>query len=1540
MDVQKYIKKLKFARADWSRNIGDFKSKEDAIDFLNSREFFFGDPFVVKYTENGKATLLLAIGKSENPTVTSETTEVTGGVGPDAYELFELGEIREELAKLKEDVSANTEAIEELKNELDALEDVVGELSGATGDMEAIIGSGWTDEPDNVTITDRIKRDEELAGIKWGHDEGEPFDGRLDPAVDEIPGNSVMEKLGSLNIASMAGLASIQGQLDDEKGYRKAIKLVEIGHDKFAELGLGDDVRDAYFVTYHKPQSTEAYELPQPGDAIVKVYKDSVIYKIYFGHVDDELTSPTDPTVVDGTGATAICFIYFDANGNYKLATNKFNDLAAEMAERVEAIEETIQEEQDVMAIAINRLAEAVVAAKTKVELGEETQHIVLDKTVGPNGEDIYLIAENNIADSGALDSAVTFLNIRCDMIQGQLDDEKGYRKAIKLVEISHDKFAELGLGADVRDAYFVTYHKPQSTEPYEDPQPGDAIVKVYKDSVIYRIYLGHVDDQITSPTDPTVIPGSGETAICFIYFNANGEYQLTANDFDLGDAFNELKDEFEAFKDETDANVARLDEAVTKGKVEVELESGTTHITLDEELQADGHMKYVIGENQIAGTDELQGVASMLNMRCDMIQGQLDDEKGYRKSIKLQQLSQAQIEELYGAGSNVLEAYYLIDHHQYAPTMQDTIVKVYKDSVTVQDMDSFDLGYDSGQQDLVLTWQVGDIEHSTRVDVSDFVKDSFLEGVQVVTRDGELYLEFRFKTYDGEPVPIYIPLSDFAVIYKAGDGIDAIELIDNQIITVKIDPMHEGENSWLAKSEAGLRVTGLTEYIDEKIEDVQEQVIGELSGITEVLEEYVRKDEVEDHLDSASTLPVQNGVIVDALNGLSEDFDGKIDDIMDAISGLTGGTFAEFVKYTDVEDHLDSASTLPVQNKVVTEAIEDVREDLDNIMGSLSAFTADTIYANEYYNLPTATTDQYGIVIIDDNLDSGSTNPVANSAITKVIIEDEKAVSAALNDLNTNKASKSELDDAISDLRDEMQEVVASGITEVDVTGSGNVVTNIGRTGSTITVTMGSIIIDSELDSASTNPVENRAITKVILEDEEAVSAAFNDLNDRKADKSYVDNAVASITIDVDDHLDSASTNPVENRVVYQAIEGINENIENNYYDKDTIDDIIDDLTSGSSHNYMSKQEFNTYTAATSNEFVTNNLTAQTFDVENVTAQTIDVDNLTAQTIYADEYYNLPTASTSNYGVVMVDDHLDSGSTNPVQNNVIAAALDSLADDIAALGNDMSSKVDVTNFEAYTASTLNDVSANTGAIVVDVEKDGDKVKVTKSNTLDGIAGITATTVSATTYENLPVASGNNAGIVTIDSALTENSANPVANSAVTRAIIDNELVTAAALNDLNNRKANIEDVPVSLSDLNGYSDVALKSDLGGYLPLSGGTMTGDISGDTGVAVYMPGGFFQQSDESLKIFAGDIENALEKANMIPTKYFYWLSMPDGPRNIGTSAQKVQELFPEIVSGAEKLSVDYSKLAVVALAAIKELTAKVDDLQKQLDELKK
>ena len=112
-------------------------------------------------------------------------------------------------------------------------------------------------------------------------------------------------------------------------------------------------------------------------------------------------------------------------------------------------------------------------------------------------------------------------------------------------------------------------------------------------------------------------------------------------------------------------------------------------------------------------------------------------------------------------------------------------------------------------------------------------------------------------------------------------------------------------------------------------------------------------------------------------------------------------------------------------------------------------------------------------------------------------IDETELAIAASLNDLNDRKADKSYVDAAVSSI---------------------------------------TIDVDSVLDTASTNPVQNKVVYQYILDNELIIAESLNDLNNRKADKSYVDAAVSSSTIDIDDHMDSASTNPVENRVIWKV--------------------------------------------------------------------------------------------------------------------------------------------------------------------------------------------------------------------------------------------------------------------------------------------------------------------------------------------------------------------------------------------------------------------
>jgi hypothetical protein len=65
--------------------------------------------------------------------------------------------------------------------------------------------------------------------------------------------------------------------------------------------------------------------------------------------------------------------------------------------------------------------------------------------------------------------------------------------------------------------------------------QLGDT-VKVYKDSSLYKAFLGHVDDVLSDPTNPTsLVEGSGDTALDLIYHKEDGTYELVAidvNDF------------------------------------------------------------------------------------------------------------------------------------------------------------------------------------------------------------------------------------------------------------------------------------------------------------------------------------------------------------------------------------------------------------------------------------------------------------------------------------------------------------------------------------------------------------------------------------------------------------------------------------------------------------------------------------------------------------------------------------------------------------------------------------------------------------------------------------------------------------------------------------------------------------------------------------------------------------------------------------------------------------------------------------------------
>ncbi len=136
----------------------------------------------------------------------------------------------------------------------------------------------------------------------------------------------------------------------------------------------------------------------------------------------------------------------------------------------------------------------------------------------------------------------------------------------------------------------------------------------------------------------------------------------------------------------------------------------------------------------------------------------------------------------------------------------------------------------------------------------------------------------------------------------------------------------------------------------------------------------------------------------------------------------------------------------------------------------------------------------------------------------------------------------------------------------------------------------------------------------------------------------------------------------------------------------------------------------------------------------------------------------------------------------------------------------------------------------------------------------------------------------------------------------------------------------------------------AKTDDLSGYLPTSGGTIDGDltVTGDIIVNGMVSGAtaYYETSDERLKTFGNDIELNFDKLKSIPKKYFTWKDGRKEGMDLGTSAQIVKEIYPEIVSGDDILSVDYAKLSVVALKAIDKLHEENEMLRAELAMIKK
>ena len=119
------------------------------------------------------------------------------------------------------------------------------------------------------------------------------------------------------------------------------------------------------------------------------------------------------------------------------------------------------------------------------------------------------------------------------------------------------------------------------------------------------------------------------------------------------------------------------------------------------------------------------------------------------------------------------------------------------------------------------------------------------------------------------------------------------------------------------------------------------------------------------------------------------------------------------------------------------------------------------------------------------------------------------------------------------------------------------------------------------------------------------------------------------------------------------------------------------------------------------------------------------------------------------------------------------------------------------------------------------------------------------------------------------------------------------------------------------------------------------GTMsTSGVRMLNGNSLYAYGGFFESSDSTLKNFGVDVHIDFEQLKSIPKKYFTWKNDEEHKLHIGTSAQDVQNVYPELVNEDEQgiLHVNYSKLSILALAAVDVLHEEIAELKERISKL--
>ena len=251
----------------------------------------------------------------------------------------------------------------------------------------------------------------------------------------------------------------------------------------------------------------------------------------------------------------------------------------------------------------------------------------------------------------------------------------------------------------------------------------------------------------------------------------------------------------------------------------------------------------------------------------------------------------------------------------------------------------------------------------------------------------------------------------------------------------------------------------------------------------------------------------------------------------------------------------------------------------------------------------------------------------------------------------------------------------------------------------------------------------------------------------------------------------------------------------------------------------------------------------------------------------------------------------------------------------------------------ALTSGVFSPVAGETtivsvGNTILNVNPNGAVVSgVLTATTLSGTT-VSATTVSAT---SISATSASFSGDVSIGGTLTYEDVNNVDSIGIVTARSGVHFGLAGAGGSVSSAGNATFAGIVTATSFSGAFSGSFSGTTGVFDSIVvGSAVTANSSGIVVTGVTTATDFNSTSDERLKENITTVENAVEVNNQLRGVRFEWKR--DGRPSYGVIAQELEQVLPELVSDTDPKTVNYNGIIGVLIEAVKELSARVDELE--------